>query len=34
MEMDLEALRSQFSCIPQQPFVFDDTLRKNLDPFD
>ncbi len=31
--MDVAELRQQFACIPQTPFIFNDTLRKNLDPF-
>ncbi len=31
--MDVAELRQQFACIPQTPFLFNDTLRRNLDPF-
>ncbi|XP_060518772.1 probable multidrug resistance-associated protein lethal(2)03659 isoform X2 [Cylas formicarius] len=30
----LKTLRSRISIIPQEPVLFSDTLRKNLDPFD
>ncbi|XP_046392414.1 ATP-binding cassette sub-family C member 4-like isoform X2 [Ischnura elegans] len=32
--MGLHDLRSKISIIPQEPFIFSGTLRKNLDPFD
>jgi ATP-binding cassette subfamily C (CFTR/MRP) protein 4 len=32
--MPVGALRSKFTVIPQTPFLFSDTLRRNLDPFD
>jgi ABC-type multidrug transport system fused ATPase/permease subunit len=33
LSMDVAALRQQFACLPQTPFLFNDTLRKNVDPF-
>jgi ATP-binding cassette, subfamily C (CFTR/MRP), member 4 len=30
--MSSEELRGQFCCIPQNPFVFKDTIRANIDP--
>lgn len=33
LSMDVAALRQQFACLPQTPFLFNDTLRKNIDPF-
>ncbi|PVU90165.1 hypothetical protein BB559_004764 [Furculomyces boomerangus] len=33
-EITLKKLRSSISMIPQQPFLFEGTLRFNLDPFD
>lgn len=34
LSMDVNALRKKFTCVPQQPFLFSDSLRKNMDPFD
>ena len=31
--MSLKDLRNNFSCIPQQPFIFNESIRKNIDPF-
>lgn len=33
-EIGLHELRQEISIIPQEPFLFSGTLRKNLDPFD
>ncbi|MES1907355.1 MAG: hypothetical protein MHM6MM_000489 [Cercozoa sp. M6MM] len=33
-QLDLRTLRRAVSVIPQQPFLFGGSLRKNLDPFD
>ena len=33
-KLDIEALRSQITMIPQDPIMFSGTLRYNLDPFD
>ena len=33
LNLDVAELRQQFACIPQTPFLFNDTLRRNLDPF-
>ena len=33
-EVGLHDLRSKISIIPQEPFLFSGSLRKNLDPFD
>ena len=33
-KIDLDALRSQITMIPQDPVMFLGTLRYNLDPFD
>jgi ABC-type multidrug transport system fused ATPase/permease subunit len=32
--VSLESLRSSLAVIPQTPFIFTDSLRRNLDPFD
>lgn len=34
IQMSLNILRTYFSCIPQQTFVFNDTVRRNIDPYD
>jgi ABC-type multidrug transport system fused ATPase/permease subunit len=31
--MSLGQLRSYFECIPQFPFIFQYSIRKNIDPF-
>ncbi|RZC40223.1 ABC tran domain containing protein, partial [Asbolus verrucosus] len=33
-KLPLEQVRSKISIIPQEPFLFSETMRKNLDPFD
>jgi ABC-type multidrug transport system fused ATPase/permease subunit len=33
-EVSLSSLRKQLSVIPQNPFIFSATVRRNLDPFD
>ena len=33
-DISLTKLRAAISIIPQQPFLFQDTIRKNLNPFD
>lgn len=33
-QVSLESLRQQVSVIPQTPFLFQGSVRKNLDPFD
>ena len=30
----LSELRGYFSCIPQHPYIFNQSIRKNVDPFD
>ena len=32
-KLGLRALRSAISIIPQSPFIFEGTVRENLDPF-
>ena len=33
LKMGLHSLRKHISVIPQTPFLFNDTLRKNIDPY-
>ena len=32
--LNIRALRSSVAVIPQKPFIFNDTLRRNLDPWE
>ena len=33
-DLGLHELRKNLAIIPQEPIIFSDTLRRNLDPFD